>query len=110
MTLLVIAIKPLRFVMYACYAMLGVIAVWAVAGVFALAFQCSSPDRWALGPGPRLASETCVNQYAMQVALRSLDILTDVGIVSLPALMMKSVQVSAGKRWMVVLLFATRLM
>ncbi|OCT54487.1 hypothetical protein CLCR_00856 [Cladophialophora carrionii] len=106
-TLLVIAIKPLRFVMLACYALLGLIAVWAVAGVFVLGFQCSGPDRWVLGPssGP----ETCIDQYAMQVALRTVDIATDVGIVLLPAVMMRSVQVSAAKRWVVVLLFAVRL-
>jgi hypothetical protein len=107
-TLLIIAIKPLRFVMLACYAMLGLIAVWCVVGVFVLGFQCSGPDRWVLGPnsGP----ETCIDQYAMQVALRTIDIATDVGIVILPAFMMRSVQVNAGKRWMVILLFAIRLM
>lgn len=106
-TLLVIAIKPLRLVKLACYGMLGLIAAWAVVGIFVLALQCSGPDRWVLGPTS--ASETCINQYAMQVALRAIDIATDVGIVILPGLMMKSVQVAAGKKWMVVVLFAIRL-
>ncbi|EXJ65321.1 hypothetical protein A1O7_01662 [Cladophialophora yegresii CBS 114405] len=106
-TLLVIAIKPLRFVMLACYAMLGLIAVWAVAGVFVLGFQCSAPHRWVLGPGS--GPETCIDQYAMQVALRAIDIATDVGIVLLPAFMMRSVQVATAKRWVVVLLFGIRL-
>lgn len=109
-TLLVIAIKPLRLVMYACYAMLGLIAVWAVAGVFVLAFQCSGPDRWVLGPTSGPNAETCIDQYAMQIALRAIDIATDVGIVLLPGFMMRSVQVSVGKRWIVVVLFATRLL
>ncbi|KAJ9606421.1 hypothetical protein H2200_009382 [Cladophialophora chaetospira] len=108
-TLLVIAIKPLRFVMYACYAMLGLIAVWGVAGVFVLAFQCSGPNRWVLGPSSGPNAETCIDQYAMQIGLRTIDIATDVGIVLLPGLMMRSVQVSAAKRWVVVLLFAVRL-
>jgi hypothetical protein len=104
-TLLVIAIKPLKNVMYGCYGMLGFIAVWAVASVFALAFQCS-PNHWALGPSD---TDTCVNQYALQVAIRSLDIASDVGIVLLPALMMRTVLVSRDKRWMVILLFSLRL-
>ncbi|KEF54873.1 uncharacterized protein A1O9_09316 [Exophiala aquamarina CBS 119918] len=104
-TLLVIAIKPLRNVMYGCYGMLVFIGLWTVASVFALAFQCS-PNRWALGPSE---SDTCVNQYAMQVAIRSLDIASDVGIVLLPALMMRTVLVSRDKRWMVIMLFSLRL-
>ena len=109
-TLLVIAIKPLRYVMWACYAMLGLIAVWAVAGVFVLALQCSGPNRWVLGPASGSNGETCIDQHAMLIALRVIDIATDVGIVLLPGLMMWGVQVSAQKRWVVVLLFAVRLM
>jgi hypothetical protein len=109
-TLLIIAIKPLRFVRYACYSMLGAIAIWAVAGVFVLGFQCSGPNHWALGPLTGPGSQTCIDQYAMVIGLRVADIATDVGIILLPALMMKSVQVSASKRWIVVLLFAIRLM
>ena len=104
-TLLVIAIKPLKGVMFACYAMLAFIGLWGVASVFAVAFQCS-PTRWVLGPS---ASHTCVDQYSMQVAIRALDILSDVGIVLLPALMMRTVQVNREKRLMVILLFSLRL-
>jgi hypothetical protein len=108
-TLLVIAIKPLRFVMYACYGMLGLIGVWALASVLVLGLQCSAPNRWALGPTSGPNAETCIDQYAMLVAIRVIDIGIDVGIILLPGLMMRSVQVSANKRWMVVMLFATRL-
>lgn len=104
-TLLVIAIKPTKNVMLACYGMLAFIGLWAVAGVFALAFQCS-PDHWALGPSE---TNTCVDQYALQVAIRSMDIASDIGIVLLPALMMRTVLVSRDKRWMVILLFSLRL-
>ena len=106
-TLLVIAIKPLRTVMYACYGMLVLVGLWTVTSLFVLGLQCSSPHRWALGPG---SGETCIDQYAMTVAIRVIDIATDIGIVALPSLMMKSVQVSANKRWMVVMLFSIRLM
>ncbi|KIW26305.1 uncharacterized protein PV07_09406 [Cladophialophora immunda] len=107
-TLLIIAIKPLRWVMFACYGMLGFVAVWGVASVFVVAFQCS-PNHWSLGPSSGADPQTCIDQYAMQIALRAMDIASDVGIVLLPALMMRSVQVSNGKRWMVVTLFAIRL-
>ncbi|OAL30249.1 hypothetical protein AYO20_08823 [Fonsecaea nubica] len=107
-TLLIIAIKPLRAIMFACYGMLGCIALWGVVSVFVVAFQCS-PNRWSLGPSSGPDAQTCIDQYAMQVAVRAVDIAIDVGIVLLPALMMRSVQVPNAKRWMVVTLFAIRL-
>ncbi len=88
--------------------MLAFIALWGVGSVLALALQCS-PDRWVLGPSSGSDPETCVDQYAMQVAIRVLDIASDVGIVLLPAFMMRSVQVSRETRWMVILLFSLRL-
>lgn len=88
--------------------MLAFIALWCIASVIALGMQCS-PDHWALAPTSNPNPQTCVDQYAMQVAIRALDIASDVGIVLLPAFMMRTVQVSRDKRWMVVSLFGLRL-
>ncbi|KIX04957.1 uncharacterized protein Z518_05829 [Rhinocladiella mackenziei CBS 650.93] len=107
-TLLIIAIKPLKSVVIACYGMLVFVGVWGVASVFVLAFQCF-PNRWVLGPDSGLGNNTCIDQYAMQVAIRSLDIASDVGIVLLPILMMQKVQVAPKKRLVVMALFGLRI-
>lgn len=102
-TLLIISIKPSRPVMLSCYVVLGVVAAWMVAGIFAFAFQCSLPTPWALGP------DTCVDQYALQIGVGVVNILTDIAIVALPFFMMQNVQVASSKRWIVSALFAIRI-
>ena len=109
LTLMIIAIKPLRWVMLACYGMLVFISLWGIASIFALAFQCN-PDRWSLAPNPDTNPQTtCVDQYTMQLAIRVLDIMSDVVLVVLPVFMMQAVQVTWRKRWLVIGLFALRL-
>lgn len=104
-TLLVIAIKPLKGVMYACYGVLAFSGIWGVASAIALSLQCS-PNRWALGPSD---TDTCVDQYTMQIAIRICDIISDIAIIVLPIVMMQSVQTTPGKRWMVIMLFSLRI-
>lgn len=106
MTLLVIAIKPLKSVRLACYGVLVFNGLWGVVSAIALSLQCS-PNRWALGPSD---TDTCVDQYAMQIVIRICDIITDLAIIVLPVIMMQSVQTTQSKRWMVMLLFSLRFM
>lgn len=108
-TLLIISIKPARPVLLACYGVLGVIGAWAVAGILGFAFQCSLNRPWVLGPNTALGQETCVDQYALQLGLGAVNILTDLAIVALPFFMMQNVQVASTKRWMVSALFALRI-
>lgn len=103
--LLIIAIKPQRFLQLTAYGLLAVTVLWGLASTFILAFQCN-PDRWALGPNKE---NTCVDQHMMQVVVRVFDIAIDLAIVILPGVMMRSVQTSPGKKIVVILLFATRL-
>ena len=105
-TLLVIAIRPSTTFRQAAYGILGVTALWAIASVFALGFQCS-PDRWAIGPAE---DNTCVNQYTLQVSIRGIDIAIDVAIIIIPIIMMRSVQVTQRKRIIVMILFGVRLL
>lgn len=105
-TLLVIAIKPLKSVRLACYGVLVFNGLWGVASAIALAVQCS-PNRWALGPSD---TDTCVDQYTLQIVIRVCDIITDLAIIVLPIIMMQSVQTTQSKRWMVMLLFSLRIM
>jgi hypothetical protein len=108
-TLLIISIKPSRPVMMACYGVLGVIGAWAIAGIVGFAFQCSLPRPWVLGPNTALGQETCVDQYALQLGLGAVNVLTDLAIVALPFFMMQNVQVASTKRLMVSALFALRI-
>lgn len=87
------------------YGVMGISVVWAVASIFTVAFQCS-PNRWVLGP---TAENTCFDQAAAQIGIKAVDILTDLALSGLPALMMSNVQVSMEKRLVVVLMFGLRL-
>ncbi len=87
----------------ACYGLIGTVGLWTVVGVFSLAFQCSMPTPWVLGPG------TCVNQYALRIGLGVIDVLTDLVVIGLAYWMMLKVQVDSGKKWSVVALFALRI-
>ena len=107
-TLLIIAIKPRKSVMYACYGTLAFIGAWGIGSVIALALQCS-PNRWALGPTSGQNPQTCIDQYTMQIAIRAMDIASDLVIVVLPVLMMQTVQVKHEKKWAVILLFGLRI-
>lgn len=104
-TLLVIAIKPLKAVRFACYGVLIFSGVWGVASAIALSLQCS-PNRWALGPSD---TDTCVDQYTMVIVIRVCDIISDLVIIVLPIIMMQSVQTTQGKRMMVIMLFSLRI-
>lgn len=52
---LILTIRPKRQVRMATYATEGVIVLWALTSIFALAFQCDVPNPWLQGPG------RCVN-------------------------------------------------
>jgi hypothetical protein len=103
-TLLIAVINLQRNVSLACYVLLGVVALWAVTGIFALAFQCDLPRPWDSDPG------RCINQQALLVFIGIMNILTDVAIILLSFFLMRNVQVSTFKLWQVVGLFATRIM
>ncbi|KAF2718477.1 hypothetical protein K431DRAFT_230852 [Polychaeton citri CBS 116435] len=102
-TLLIVSIRPARSVMLSCYYLLGLVALWMVAGVMALAFQCELPKPWALGP------ETCVHQFGLQVTLGAINVVTDVAVIVLAFSMMRTVQVSSSRKWTVVALFGLRI-
>lgn len=101
--LLITSIQPLRPVLLGCYGTLGLVGAWMIAGVLALAFQCELPTPWNLGP------DTCVDQYALNIGLGAVNIVTDLIIVVLAYLMMRTTQVSTSKKWAVVALFGLRI-
>lgn len=87
------------------YGVLGITVAWAVAAVFVTAFQCG-PTRWVLGP---TSDDTCIDQYAAQIGIKLVDMLTDVALSVLPAVMMSTVQTAVDKRLIVAFMFGLRL-
>ncbi|EHY54875.1 hypothetical protein HRR83_005865 [Exophiala dermatitidis] len=101
-THLIIAINPTRTMLMCCYALLGFIAAWTFASIFASAFQCNPPNPW------NSEGNKCVDQFALNVAIHTLNILSDVLIVLIPFAMMLKVKVTSHKRFIVTGLFASR--
>ncbi|KIX04825.1 uncharacterized protein Z518_05696 [Rhinocladiella mackenziei CBS 650.93] len=98
----VAALRPHVSVLRACHGLQILNALWIVAGIVALAFQCSLPAPWDFGP------ERCINQYALVLGLGVINILTDLVIIALPAILMSKVQITNKQRWTVSALFACR--
>ncbi|KAL6251537.1 hypothetical protein RBB50_001746 [Rhinocladiella similis] len=103
LTFLVIAINPTRKLLLSCYAILGYLVVWTIASVLAVSFKCNLPGPWNTN------GNKCVDLFAMNVGIYTLNILGDIFIVIVPFIMMQKVQVSPSKRFVVSGLFACRL-
>jgi hypothetical protein len=105
---LIMSIKPAKSVLMGCRLVLTTVALWAGTSVLALAFQCSMPQPWALGP--RIGgSETCIDQYGLQIGIACTNILTDLAIIALPLVMMSKVQTLKDKKLVVSILFGLRI-
>jgi hypothetical protein len=88
-----------------CYATLAVTASWGAAGILVLAFQCGLSVPSVVEPAE---GSTCVGQFAIQLGLGIVSILTDFAIVALTAWMMCAVQVGILRKLAVVSLFGMR--
>lgn len=95
-----------KVIRYTSQALLGITLLWGIASPIALGLQCS-PTRWVLGPTD---DSTCVDQHALQIGIRVIDVITDLVVVALPILLMTTVQTSWRNRLLVVILFGIRIM
>lgn len=100
---LIVAIIPTRLLQRLCYASLAFTAAWAVASIFALAFQCRIPRPW------EAEGNKCMNQFSLNIGVHSLNIITDLFVIFIPFVMIQEVQLSRRNRWIVRGLFASRL-
>lgn len=71
-----------------------------------MAFQCH-PDLIALGSS---SHRFCVNQYRAQIFVKAVDITTDFIIALLPSFAVYNLEMSASKRWIVAIMFGSRIM
>lgn len=105
--MLMVSIQPRKAVLIGCYATIGTIVAWCIAGIFSLALQCQTSEPWVLGGQP---NDSCVDQYALRSGLGAIDIVTDVAIVGLSYAMMHGVHVDWQRKSSVVALFALRIL
>ncbi|EEH05173.1 conserved hypothetical protein [Histoplasma capsulatum G186AR] len=103
LALLIIYIKPLSAVLYACRCLIAAIAAWGVTGIIALAAQCDPPRPWDFSDG------RCVNQQALYTALDTLSIITDIALIILPFFLVFQVQLPTRKRLTIVSFFCMRI-
>ncbi|KAK5169521.1 uncharacterized protein LTR77_005497 [Saxophila tyrrhenica] len=103
--LLVLAIKPSRWIVIALHGLIAVSATWGVGAVLTVALQCG-PTRWVMGP---MGDNTCIDQYSGLIGLRIIDIMTDLALSILPAAMVWDIQMPLPKRLVVAFMFGLRL-
>lgn len=97
-------ISPQARVLQANRILMGVITVWTVSGILALAFACGIPHPWRSSEG-----DICTSLQSIRLYNGILNILTDFAICILPVTMMWSVQTSLRKKCAVCALFASRI-
>ncbi|RVX68487.1 hypothetical protein B0A52_07910 [Exophiala mesophila] len=98
------AITPQRSIHYACYGVAGTVAAWTLASVFAIAFQCELPSPWMVEDGK------CINTRALELFIGIVNIITDLSLIVIPAIMMGGVQTNISKKWQVMILFGCRIL
>ncbi|RWA12217.1 hypothetical protein EKO27_g2899 [Xylaria grammica] len=80
----------------------ALIAVWAIAGAFAVAFQCPPPQRW------NILNYICIDIRATRTFIIVLNIVTDVILIIIPSIIVVPTKMSWGKRLTILLGFWSR--
>jgi len=88
--------------MIACKVTLVIINVWGLAALLATIFECSPPQVWGY-------KGQCIDQWALYLANMIWNVTTDCALILLPFFLMRNVQVSAQKKWVVIGLFGCRI-
>jgi len=105
--LLLVAIRPPKPVLIASYVFVGLVVAWCLSGSIAIVFRCSPPSMAFSGSSN---DKACIDRYALQLSVGTLDILTDIAIVVLAYYTMRGVQITLRRRASIVTLFGLRLM
>jgi hypothetical protein len=85
------------------YATTGVVGIWAVIGIIALAAQCGSSNPWAT------SSPKCINLRAFWIGMAPIDVITELVVITLPVFMLIPVQVAVSKKAVIFAAFIFRL-
>ncbi|KAJ5113648.1 hypothetical protein N7456_002182 [Penicillium angulare] len=88
---------------WANWTLMAVITAWAVGSILALALRCSLPTPWLWS-----SSDKCINQAALFQTIATFNIITDVALVILPCMLLRTVQLSRWKRFRIMALIASK--
>lgn len=100
----ILRLTPARATRRACQGVLLVITLWIIGTIIAFTLQCNLPRPW-----DTRQHQCHVNIPALYYVTGVGDILTDLSVIVLPALVVWNVQIPARKRCTVIAVFATRL-
>ncbi|TVY50431.1 hypothetical protein LCER1_G006418 [Lachnellula cervina] len=80
----------------------GIVILWGISAEFAVAFQCM-PTRWAI------ITSRCFDRILFWNVIGAFDVLTDIIIVILPGYLVWALCMPRGKKFVVFIVFATRI-
>lgn len=103
-TLFVMAINSGRELKIAGFVVLGLVIAWGLSSVFLFGFQCGASSPWAADEGQ------CLDQFSVYLGINIGNIITDIALVVLPAVMMWGVQTSFDVKARVIGYFAIRIL
>lgn len=116
---LVARLSPNHFHAKVIRSVFALVIVWGVTSVFASAFQCNLPRPWDTTKGHcfdtvsestrRRPNPLTLCQFTFWTAVGSIDIITDIMLITLPYWIVKGLQMRTKARLVVILAFACRL-
>jgi hypothetical protein len=84
---------------------IGVVALWAVAGIVVLAARCGAHIPWNI-----TSTDQCINLRTFWIGMAPADILSELVMIMIPVMMMIPVQVAMSKKAVIVVAFLFRLL
>lgn len=84
---------------------IGVVSLWAVAGIIVLAARCGSTFPWNI-----TSTNQCINLRTFWIGMAPVDVLSELVTIVIPILMMIPVQVAVSKKAVIVIAFMFRLL
>ncbi|RFU29813.1 hypothetical protein B7463_g6522, partial [Scytalidium lignicola] len=97
------ALSPAQLYDQATLGFMLFIAIWGTTSEFAIAFQCKLPHPWAIIAGK------CFDRQAFWDFFGTLDVLTDIVVILIPAYLVWNIQMPTKRKIFVFLAFGTRI-
>lgn len=98
------SLTPIRLQKTINLALGGVIGLWGLSSLFVVAFQCKVPTTWDIINGKY------IDTYAFWTYFGIVNILTDVGLIFLPFMILNNLQVETKKKSIILICFASRIL
>lgn len=97
-------LTPVRKMLIFIWTTISFITSWSIAAMAALAVQCAVPAPWDF------LQRACINRAALNYTNGIINLLTDVAIVGLPAMIIWGVSLKRVDRWAILIIFSSRLL